>query len=182
MPVSKINPTLIFEQTSWFVSVLNTGDKLGGHSMLVIEGVEKLPDSIYSSLFIGQYDIKAEIYKDDEAVINSKGYISEVRCFETNKYTRDYSQYPSKTYPIDPESARKMIDSIEEDQKVCLRAAKGEGEYRKYQLVGDKHPFSEIGMGVNCASWCIEKLEIGGININPIMTKPDKLTRSCNIL
>jgi hypothetical protein len=54
---SRIDSTIGISIDAWAVSVLNTGSKFGGHSMIVVEGLV-LQDGV-PKLFVGQYDILA---------------------------------------------------------------------------------------------------------------------------
>ncbi|OGO95711.1 MAG: hypothetical protein A3F41_03775 [Coxiella sp. RIFCSPHIGHO2_12_FULL_44_14] len=176
MPISKINPKKKFDAAVWLISIVNTGDKLTGHALLVIEGIQ-YSHTTHQKLFVGQYDIVAKMDKTDPSMLNKKGYIASIRIFEQGRYGRQYEHFPSKTYSIDPIDAKLIIRSIKEDHVLCQQAAKGEIEYPKFQLVGDKHLFSKIGMGDNCASWCMKKLKAGGITIDALMSKPKKLVK-----
>lgn len=181
MAKSKIDITKQFNEEVWVVSVLNTGDKLGGHAMIVVEGMQK-NSGFHSQLFVGQYDILAVPTENQDAVINKKGCITDVRCFEADQCQRSYEEYASKSYFIDPNEAKKMIISIKKDKEICDKAKRGEGEYPLYQYVGTIHPLSDTGMGHNCASWCVEKLKEGGINLDVSFAKPKSLVSDCSVM
>ncbi len=171
--VSEVNESFHYNAEEWLVSVLNTGDKLGGHSIVVVEGLKKADISSVSlqfephlEKFVGQYEISAVSEDAPSSSLNPKGYICNVKCTETKEVTRPggYKQFPSRSYKVDAEDASKMITSIKEDEQICLRARRGEGAYPPYQKLGTDHPFvrliGNVNDGHSCASWCARKLEI----------------------
>lgn len=177
MPIeSKIKKGCYFDKDSWLVSVLNTGDKLSGHSVLVVEGIRMNPITSRNELFVKQYDIQAELYQEQTDFINRKGKIVEVRCFEG--YSRELSIYPSRSYNVNPIKAKEMIKSIEQDIAICEKAKKRQAEFPNYQLVGEGHFLSDIGMGDNCASWSIKKLAIAGYGDGTGKPKPSKVANT----
>ncbi len=177
---------LEFSEDVWIVSILNTGDKLLGHSVIVVEGVIRTgPGLMNKQLFVGQYDIQAELDEEQKNLVNKTGRIVEVRCFPSNfppsasdpmGYTRDYSGFSSHSEIADRGLVERMIKSIREDSEKCKR-----GEHIPYQLVGLKHPIGSKDGGHNCTSWSIEKLAIAGVTINSL-SKPSKAVKSCLIL
>jgi len=73
-----------------------------------------------------------------------------------------------------------MIASIKRDKEECEKATKGEAEFRRYQHLGKSHLLADEGAGDNCATWCVEKLDIAGIEAYG--TKPKQLAGQCRIL
>jgi len=191
MPKSTVNAKYEYSEDIWVVSVLNTdgvtaGLTGGGHVMITVEGIERVSTSIHPILYFRQCDILAmttdEEKKEDKSYINTKGRITSVRCFSTQKADYDYSKPLSKSYYVDPLKAKAMIASILADKDICDRAAQGdvdvEGnrvEYPLYQRVGTNHFLSETGMGENCASWAIRHLAVAGIDKTSTMSKPKKV-------
>jgi len=107
---SRVNPKEEFNEKKWLISVVNTGSRFSGHSVLVVEGFKPESDNNQfftqePKLFIGRYDIIAMIDSEQESSINTKGYIKEVRITEENSYrevlTRDYTKFSSKSYLVD---------------------------------------------------------------------------------
>jgi hypothetical protein len=84
---SAISSGYRYNEQMWVVSILNTGARLGGHSVLVVEGIRG------NDVFLGSYDILARALPDQNGAglfssfenINRKGYISQVRVFENTK-------------------------------------------------------------------------------------------------
>jgi len=170
------------------LSVLNTGNKFSGHSVLVVEGIEG------DKLFVGQYDITATIAppaagdakQDGQATgvinqasiennFNVKGHINKIRCYESENYSIDYSKFSSKSYRYVPASAAKrMISSIKSDAKRIDENL----EKQRYQFLGKNFPWVNSDNGHNCASWVQEKLEIAGIDHGNTKSKPKKVAGS----
>jgi hypothetical protein len=182
MRSSRVKENYEFNTEIWVVSVLNTGSKLGGHAMIVVEGIQRNSHSLYDQLFIGQYDIRATLDEFQDSSLNSKGKITEIKCHEGFEYKREYKMYTSKCHYVTPLKAKEMIASIKEDQAVCERASHGKGDYPSFQYLGTNHLLSETNMGDNCASWCLKKLAIAGIGDGSGKSKPEKVAGGCLIL
>ena len=185
MPNSAVDPKFQYSDTVWVVSNINTGSKLAGHSVIVVEGIKKTQEdnnnnNIFAETFVGQYDIKCKEYVVQSKSINLQGYIHRVDIHEAKTATREYKQYSHRSYCVTPEKAQEMISAIKEDrQKVDrLKQMIEEGKilegnidaqfikkngFLEYQLAG-KSPFlADEGAGDNCASWTANKLKIAGI-------------------
>ena len=146
---------------------------------LVAEGIEA-----DGNIFIGEYDITAQLYEDQDSSINKKGYISEVRCYESNtKYKRgDYSGYTHTSYDVEREKVEEMIKSIKMDKAKVVESMKSGTGFLKFQFVGSNHLLADEGSGDNCASWSINKLLIAGIDETYEKTKPEKVSGGCVLL
>lgn len=179
---SKVKSNYEFDEETWVVSVVNTGDKLPGHAIIVVEGIKLLDERGAKSAFITQYDIQAALFPNEmqDSVLNKKGYIKEIRIFETS---RDYKLYQSKSHYALPEKVKDMIASIEADKIICERASKNEPNYEfpSYQLYGEGF-FGSKGKGDNCAGWCDKKLALAGIGNGTGKPKPKVVASRCIIL
>ena len=206
---SRINPKYIITPEKWVISVMNTGSILGGHSVMVIEGIGQYSERVGlfgNGFFVNQYDIRAIVFESgSSSASNCKGIISEVRCFEGNEHTRDYSKFPAKSHYCDPNRAKEMIYSIHQDkQKVesfmkeihnienietkeaqqerLAALLSSEDKYLKYQTRGAHGILTKISDGDNCAGWCNEKLAIAGIGDGTQLPKPKIAAGQCVIL
>jgi len=173
MATSKVNAEYNeINENRWLISILNTGAKSGGHSILVLEGIERVATSVFPQPFIIQYDIRAVAdTADDSSFGNHKGHISEIRIFDSRdplSRERDYTPFPSRSdYCEDIDRARAMMASIAKDK----REIEQEGKHVPYQFFGEKGLFSQRGAGQNCTGWCIDKMVIAGIDVHGL-TKP----------
>ena len=132
MPNSILKENYVFDDSKWVVSLLNTGAKLGGHTLILVEG------TISGNKFIGQYDIKATLNPEEkESSIpffakNAKGFIHLVEVHEGDSYVRKYQQNSkiiavdmskrfeissSRSWYVLPAKVQEMIDSIKEDMR-----------------------------------------------------------------
>lgn len=200
---SKVNAEFEFDQNNWVISVFNsvqgTTNKLFGHAVILVEGLEPNKNSsLYPKLFIGQYDIQAEVERTEESfesISNRKGIISEIRIYQGDKYLNNkkyndkfYKECQSRSFVVSKYNVLNMIESIEQDKETTDLAEKGEGEHLKYQQYGSKGGilqalFSEKDQGVNCAEWCIEKLMIAKVpSIENDTPKPYFVSGGCSIL
>lgn len=203
MKTSKINSQFQFGEEIWCVSVINTGVKLGGHSVLVVEGLKRGVKN-FPELFVGQYDIRARTFSPPKSVLeNAKGLLTEVRCFEENEYKRNYSEYKGKSYLVTPNNVNQMIASIKADKekvdkfmqelnKIEVEDAHNQDEkltalfskeenYLKYQQLGKHSVFTDPQEGDNCAGWCNEKLAVAGVGDGKEKPKPKISSGECVI-
>lgn len=181
-----------FDETTWVITVLNTGTRLAGHSVIVIEGQNKNPITNKIENFIGQYDIKFTPYTLQESSFNIKGYISAVDIFENSHSTRDYSRYTAKSYPVDAMKAKEMIRSIKADQvkteQLIRMIESGSVQeesidsyfiqnqgFFEYQLMGKSSYLADDGAGDNCAGWVLAKLAVAGIGDGSGKPFPEKI-------
>ena len=100
---SRISPSFDYDEQTWVVSIINTEtwDITGGHSAIVVEGLEDNSLSIYEKkVFIGQYDIGASA--EVQSCINTEGIIHNIRCYENEKNTRNYEElkFPARSYCV----------------------------------------------------------------------------------
>lgn len=165
MPKSIIDSEYEYDEKTWVVSVVNSGGNLGGHAMIIVEGLDSSP-SFHAKPFIGQYDMKATPV-EMESSLNTKGRITDIRCFEGEKAGREYKdkagkKYPSRSCYLSPLNCKAMIQDIKAEQKVCESAREGKNDYPLYQYLGANSFFTDTGMGHNCQSWCSAKLAIAG--------------------
>jgi len=206
MPTSYVNPDYNFTKDEWYVHILNT-EGLKGHSMIVIEGQRPTTLAFFESRestkleeFVGHYEMSHKILAEEKTNlgINQRGYFDRINVFEPGGdpvpqsaaymlyESRDYGQFPSRTIPITYQQAQLIIASIKTDQRRCEGAnATGRKEnLPPYQVLGKGHwlveLFGDNDDGHNCASWCIEKLQAGGVNIATLLPKPKVI--ACNIL
>jgi hypothetical protein len=168
------NPEFKFTEDKWVISIINTADKVqsairGGHAKIVIEGIERGKTIAY------QYDIRATKFGDNLSIINKKGQIIDIRYDKELEPWKDYRKYSSRSWLVDSAKANIMRKAIEDEHILVNKAKRGEAEYPPYQLLGENHPLSEIGMGDNCASWCIKKLLLAGIDERDVLHKPKKI-------
>lgn len=210
--ISAVNKNFSFTTDRWIVSKLNwdtgTTGLLGGHIVLVVEGLVRDPVSFHSlQLFVGQYDMNA-LPLDDEAnsifqyipeqLRNVKGIVSDIRVYEGNHYTVNdkfnaLEKYPSchsKSAYRTPGQAKRMIDSIKEDkQKTDQAKAKNPWmieDFIPYQSAGDKR-FNAKNEGHNCVTWVESKLQLTGLTeggrcLDSIKALPEKHVRYCNLI
>jgi len=210
MPKSKVNAHCEedYNEQYWLISIINTGDKSGGHAALVVEGMESNPPNFFLKNFIGQYDIAANAEEQQSNSLNTKGYITKIKCFEDEQNKRDYEQahYPARTYKVPRDKARAMIAAIKRDAEYTRLAMEnmdkekhGDVNYHRdattgeiirpfsFQYLGSTHPlvkfFGNADDGNNCAGWCLAKLtEEAGIEDADFLPKPKKVAGQCTIL
>jgi hypothetical protein len=167
---SLVNEKFEIKEGAWVVSLMNTGSgttgKLTGHSVLLLEGLDS------EVLLIRQCDIQATpLEEESESSLgapfrNVKGVITNVRIFKDYWSNKErYNQISSRSWYVSPDSARKMLASIEADFEQTNKAKNGEGEYLPYQYGGKFSVFGD-GKAHNCPTWCIEKLQLAGVKIN----------------
>jgi len=167
MPKSKVSEDFTFNEEVWVVSILNTGAKMSGHSVILVEGIKD------GAAFVRQCDITAELLPEETKSIirepfrNVKGKINQVRIFESYHPTLEYDKKSSRSVYADPESVLLMLNAIEQDRDTTIKAQRGEGLYLQYEYSGRYSMFSS-GAADNCPTWCYEKLKIAGINITPV--------------
>lgn len=190
MPKSVINVNYSFDKDVFVVSVLNIGSKLTGHSVLIVEGIaiENEYGFFKDSLFIGQYDILCRPYVMQGSSMNTKGFITDIRMFESHDVKRDYSQYTAKSYYITSQNCKVMLASIQADKAKVERLKNmievGEiSEDNVDSAFINKHGFLEYHLiGNNCADWCVDKLRIAGVNITALYGKPEIIAGGCNVI
>lgn len=162
---SQIQPSWDILEQSWVVSLLNTGSKIGGHAVIVVEGIKN------NRIWVGQYDIKAiaVIEKATDLVQSSigniPGYINRIDIFERDSYGRDYSQYSAKSWMASPEKIEIMITKIKEAKERL------NNEDAPFQAAGNKRSLILGGNGGhNCVTWAEEQLTHAGIGNGTIKT------------
>ena len=185
MPNSNVNLKLEFNQNVWVVTLVNsvagTNGILGGHAVIVVEGINK-----DNRLFQGEYDITANSFPEEqdslqETLGNTLGVITKIRCnplpahrqltdAPTAAFHRDYATLPIKSWYVSPKLALDMITSIENDAKLIddeVSSATKEGRNVqwpfKYQKAGSYRWNLWGGNGgENCVTWAEKKLAIAG--------------------
>jgi hypothetical protein len=184
---SRLDKEIEIDEKYWAVSLVNTGSVLGGHSAIIVEGLQKVgPRLCDTELFYGFYDIKACVYDEEKSTfnVNKKGYIYRVTVHEGSQYpAQDITKYLSRTQLVTVESARRMIADIKTDRQAILDKEKAQHKdcepgglldkslYPQYELIGVDSIFGSKGRGMNCANWCADKLLIAGIG-NGSLKKP----------
>jgi hypothetical protein len=186
MPQSKVNARYEFSKTKWVVSLLNAGSPLGGHSFIVVEGL-RTAASGEDELFVGKYEIFADMKDGYPELQNLKGYITEVKVREGNVYSTDPARYDaeriygatsSRSSYVMPAAAQAMIDTIKADK---ARTDTVMAEFYDAHARGDTTPFLTMphitsrlmpyqsagskricarDEGHNCTTWAEEKLAI----------------------
>lgn len=188
MPQSNINKNFSFNENRWVISVIKVGHGFG-HSILYIEGLLSKGISFRPEFYIKGYDIQAELFKEQKNMVDQTGFIKEIRCF-TGYTDSNFDQLASKSYYVLPALVLKMIESIEQDVKLCRSQEENKispQERTPYSLLG-KNPsiilttFIKTEGFHNCASWVLEKLSIAGIGDGTGKSKPKSLVSSCMIL
>ena len=169
--LSQIEPSWEIREKSWVVSLLNSGSKIGGHAVIVVEGIQN------NRVWVGQYDITASAVIEtttdivQDSLGNTPGYIDQIRIFEGDKYGRDYSNFSSKSWTADPEKVAHMITKIKEMQ------ARLPDEKIPFQKAGSKRwPYFGGNGGDNCVTWAEKQLAIAGVGNAAI--KADKIKAS----
>lgn len=189
MKSSCANVDYIFNKEKWVVSIintrrLNTAEQIaGGHAVMLIEGYNSSGDE-----FIRLYDIRAKPWKNqnDDSILegnNKKGYISEIRHFDT--LPPNINDYQANSFYITPEQASQIIKLVKADKKQVnaynsyLALSKDEKDKQHnppepllYQLFGKDSPFTNENNGDNCAGWCLNKLKTVGVDVNGVKPKP----------
>lgn len=169
---SHFNPSMIASSTNFIVTALNGGPSLGGHSFIVVEGVQG------GERFIGQYDIQADVTQPEQissivaalpgplqtVFLNRQGSIREVRVYESASHGRNYSTMTHTSWPVPATAATAMIGKIKL-QKWVIEALAEDGipSPFPYQENG-AHTFIQGNAGENCATWTRKMLEEAGIN------------------
>jgi hypothetical protein len=183
--MSQVNGGWEFNQQKGIVSVINSGNYLNAHAMLVVEYLDQ-----DGKLFVGQYDITAKkihvTFGDwvQRIMGNSQGVIGKVRCnydksevytpaevasqpglAYVSPYGRDYSSCHSDNWYATPLQIKNLIASIKEKAKE-IEDAKAEGKESpyKFQLAGSRR-WAWLGGngGDNCLTWCQARLTEVGI-------------------
>ena len=151
-----------YTEGKWIVSLLNTGGKLSGHAVIVVERVESAIPSV------SQYDLKSKMIVDEtygdtvqRTTGNAQGYIAEIRVIPN--ITRDYKNYPGKCWYAEPADVKKMIDSIEKAKKE-IEEGHDRGVLPKYQSGGSERWWWLGGnRGDNCVTWAEKQLIVANI-------------------
>jgi len=167
-----------FNENRWVVSVLNSGSKKSGHSIIVIEGLKPKPgNELFNKLYIGQFELLAVV--DDS--INPKGYVSEIRCFETNEYNSNHDRYKkmqSRSWIVLATDALTIIQSIKQDIQKLENNERIEYQFfplTSGSIIKKTDQYGNTADAVNCAKWCQEKLEAGGIIDYSPLKLPEKV-------
>ncbi len=164
---SRVNPKWDFDKQKWMVSLVNTGTVLGGHAIIVVEGVKE-----NGNLFVRQFDILAREYTITNAdafqksLGNVQGYISKIRIFKTYNNSIEYSQYSSENWYASPQEVKDMRRSIKVKQRTIAQVTTEDGvllEGReppyKYQMAGSKRLWIFGGnQGDNCVTWALKEI------------------------
>ena len=191
---SKVDGASVFDDDLYAVSLLNMGAKLGGHSVIVVEGLRRT-EAMFPELFVGQYDIRAEALpgQPDGSLANVKGYITAVIVRETNEYAKTdrydveerYRNATSSTWIVPRLEVLKMIADIK-TRSVEIKALYDAGRYDElphYQKFGSRAAKNDHNSAAtpaeNCTTWCINELKIAGVEIdeprlNKLFAKPEK--------
>lgn len=189
---SKVDNNFEINESVWVISIINTGAKAGGHSILLVEG------SRDGELFVSQHDIHATI--DSDSRLNKKGYITQIRHYDSYNPHFDYARASSQSFYLEASKYNAFLQSIAEDRRIVneagLRECLGteyepnlaqlrqDSGYPAYQVVGSRgilHLLFGDGDGINCAEWCKEKLKAVGIETGKKGDKvmsPEKATVS----
>ena len=126
--------SLEFEIINKFEELVANIGELYQSSQTSVEGIKKKTSSDDFELFVGQYDIKAAPVEEPHflsSVSNVKGIIHEIRIYEGNDYTRDYSKFSSKSYETrEIDKVNKMITKIKEEHQI-IEEAKRSGWNKK---------------------------------------------------
>lgn len=123
---SRLNSQVKFGEKYWAVSLVNTGSILGGHSAIIVEGIERVGPSLMDTrLFYGFYDIRARPWPEEETKgsldINRTGYIYQVTVKEDHDYPPNtdekFKSYYACTKPIihEPEKKTSAIRLINQE-------------------------------------------------------------------
>lgn len=203
---SKVNPKFEITETVWVLSAFNTGSSLAGHSMLMLEGLEK--EGIYYEPVIFQADILAAkegasssssgtsennssrsstshstTVSSSSCTGDAQGIITKVRIYSDYQSGWNYSEFQSKSWYVEPALAKQMMKSIREDQERVRKSmlVPPEADLLPFNLLGKNHPLSELDAGHNCASWVQEKLDIAGAHSSD-KSKPEKVAGGCVLL
>jgi len=177
MATSHFHKNLAFTDNYWLVHHVCTGERLPGHSMIVVEGLRTaaLPhsntifQSVPSQVFVGYYHLaKSHDLMEKEAGI----YRVTKETYTHHHYHRAYVSV--KSWKARPKQAvQKMIDSIRAGEEVA------------YNFRG-KHSVIALMLGEgrqhNCTSWAMEKLKLAGISdpvkwVDLLKDKPKHHTR-----
>jgi hypothetical protein len=207
---SRINNQYKYDETTWVVSLVNTGKgsigELYGHAVIIVEG--RLCNGL---IFFGEYDIMATVRLDEQSMAqrllgNITGDISEIRCNPTpsaraNQNTdlahafRDYEnlKYSAKSWYVasreGSKNALKMIEAIEADfsilemeKSAALIARRHFNSPFKYQVAG-AHRWNIWGgnKGHNCLTYAEEKLSLAGAGNTKILTDSSKASTQIHI-
>jgi hypothetical protein len=179
---SRIKPEWNITEGSWVVSLLNTGSKIGGHAVIVVEGYQD------NHLWVGQYDIKAIATAEKVADVvqnsigNTQGYIYKIDIFEKEIYGRDYSSFASQSWTASPDDVRAMIQEIHQ-QKELLEEGKRVGNLVfPFQTAGCKRLSILGGNGAdNCVTWAEKYLAIARIGNEEIKTDKVKASPAIHV-
>lgn len=197
----------------WVVTLLNvakgSGQFIGGHAMLIVEGLEQEDEKYIPKMFIGKYDIYAElengsnenkisenlgfISSQQSRILqtaynfvdrNKEGIVTTVNVNESNDYgKRDYADCKISYSGVFPKAnVLQMIADIKADRAKTIKTwqacqagePNASAEFIKYTFLDHRHPLSASEDGVNCQGWCLNKLEILGVDIQKLSTKPAK--------
>ncbi len=121
-------------------------------------------------------DNKSSSSSSNKMPSGAAGHISDVRCIEGNKHTRDYESSTSRSFPyVAKKDVLKMIASIKADATRTQRADEGLDTFIPFQLFASDTFYGNKDGGVNCAQWVKEKLEIAGIDHGGSKSKPEKV-------
>lgn len=184
MPQSKVNPTFEFNESKWVVSLINTGDKLGGHAKIIVEGIttesiKKTENHTFfskdnnSNLFVAEYHIMEALEANEQFQENPKyshipQFLKNTQCKYVIRWTerdyykedkgKQYSQSHSQSWYTPPEAVWAMIKDIKEESQRCDNREQD----AEFQYAGKWCLYSYNG-GHNCTTWAEEKLAIAGV-------------------
>lgn len=186
---SIINPPLTLMKEKWMASLINsvggTDGIIGGHAVIVIEGILS-----NGKRFFGEYDITANADPAQQSLLqnllgNTQGFITNIRCNPSADIRksenpvaaqpkRDYSKispHSKVSWYVTPQEANKIIEGIENDAAILENAKRIAREQNKevdWPFKYQKGGKSRLGIfgsneGHNCVTWCEEKLALGNI-------------------
>jgi hypothetical protein len=164
---SRMDPSKDFNANKWVVSLVNGGDKLMGHAVIVVEG-----ELFAGERFVGYYDIKAAQTEAEgvtdalhNSIGNKQGVITQIRMFQGSQYTRNYSQTKASSWYTTRQLATTMIEDIGR-KKAHLKSEVAQGRYPyTYQAAGS---WSFLGWlwgngGDNCVTWAEKELVLAHV-------------------
>lgn len=171
MPKSTIDPNFEFNENRWVVSILSTCPRKHTYNLIVVEGVKPVTNSSFQGgKFIGQYSIGLA-FLEESGTTHSNGLTPKIQVLEGNTYPRVYSQYPARTYYVDPNKAELMISSIKNEQKIPLPPGINNDSFPFNQYLGPKLFQLTKSIERYQRNWCTQKIAIAGID-NKSVPKP----------
>jgi len=184
---SKVNPEYDFDNQRYVVHLINTGDALGGHLVILVEGLKN-----DGSLFVRQFDIRArertETTQDtlQSTLGNTQGYISAILTHKQYRPGFNYSQKSHSPQPwyATPEAVKRMRTSIKDKQRQLNDALDENGKLKegkeppfKWQMAGSRRWWGLGGNGGdNCVTWSQREL------IEANIMKPEEAAKKIDLV